>query len=1017
MPDSKDEISQLHDSLITKPQGMRYYKVNFHLHSPVLKDDWKERTPIDENVTVQDFIQSCIDLNYDIIFVADHNYSIIDFIKSYQKIPEGLKNAITVFPCCETKFTTGEHIQIVFHPNIMPDRLKTILNKIGISETWNEGIEDKFFPDKNFYTKILKYAEFIFFPHANLEHGILYENKGIPTIKQLFKNPPFRIINLPSEPIPVKHTNKNPLSHVNCGNMNNKMFFYNFGYPDFVDTTSLGKIKCSDTHSISRLKKMTNDCPICSHRDLCHYGPNWIKLAKIAKEGFNQLFYDQETRILNQPPEPIDFGFLLGIHVEKGFFNNEFFRFHPHLNVVLGSRGSGKSLLFEILQFAIDSYPEWDKNDSLENQWLSIEYLSKLEANLPIKSKVTIFYQDENGEIWAIQRYVNQYPDIDKLKSSSNRTVERELKIFQPSKQEIYRRINGMFELFPDFPQKRFQILNQIKITHLATFEMQKLLKYYDDYLFGLNIRFQEEKNKEISYINQIKRNREKLIKNYENLGILKSIDFKIRDAEKEINQLRKYQSNIKMLGHNQWVDLKSQVNQLDKIVKEINDYIKNLKKTEKTIKKLEKNWKEKEFAINTPMKDLFTEMRWFLSKIKDYIKNWTQKQYSDITKSHTNEKYEEIQKEWEKLFQNHDTEYRNITNHTDSSIDSKITSLKSEIDGLTKQKSKFDGILQEIIDDEQKYINLIQKYHESKIEISKIRTQSVENFNNNYANRKERISIKIKGKNIALYEDFLGKLGSGKKIPSFLLNISPLDLILCMLDLNDGIEFIEILEENYGTMPSDEKRLKIYEIIENIGNPTISDTIIYQKFHENIKNNSLYIESTKYLNDFLNSNEIQNFHQKYFEFPLVDVPDKILLYIERGGRSYLLENGSMGEKISSVLSFLLQDQYQVLLIDQPDTELDFKSIETLVQSILNTKRKRQLIFITHNPNIPVLGDAEQIIFLEKNQEKFDGEQGLIKETGGFEKMIDLILQVEGGPKAIQNRTKKYGGIGKIKGN
>ena len=47
------------------------------------------------------------------------------------------------------------------------------------------------------------------------------------------------------------------------------------------------------------------------------------------------------------------------------------------------------------------------------------------------------------------------------------------------------------------------------------------------------------------------------------------------------------------------------------------------------------------------------------------------------------------------------------------------------------------------------------------------------------------------------------------------------------------------------------------------------------------------------------------------------------------------------------------------LLVDQPEDHLDNRFIsETVVQQIKAIKARRQLIFVTRNPNIPVLGDA-----------------------------------------------------------
>lgn len=65
----------------------------------------------------------------------------------------------------------------------------------------------------------------------------------------------------------------------------------------------------------------------------------------------------------------------------------------------------------------------------------------------------------------------------------------------------------------------------------------------------------------------------------------------------------------------------------------------------------------------------------------------------------------------------------------------------------------------------------------------------------------------------------------------------------------------------------------------------------------------------------------------------------------------------STGQKCTSILPILLLDSDRPLLIDQPEDNLDNRFIFTnIVKRLENTKRHRQLLFITHNPNIPVLG-------------------------------------------------------------
>jgi ABC-type lipoprotein export system ATPase subunit len=73
----------------------------------------------------------------------------------------------------------------------------------------------------------------------------------------------------------------------------------------------------------------------------------------------------------------------------------------------------------------------------------------------------------------------------------------------------------------------------------------------------------------------------------------------------------------------------------------------------------------------------------------------------------------------------------------------------------------------------------------------------------------------------------------------------------------------------------------------------------------------------------------------------------------------------STGQKATAVLLLLLLESDAPLVVDQPEDDLDNRFIaDSIVPTMRDEKKKRQFIFSTHNANIPVLGDAEQIVGL-----------------------------------------------------
>ncbi len=132
--------------------------------------------------------------------------------------------------------------------------------------------------------------------------------------------------------------------------------------------------------------------------------------------------------------------------------------------------------------------------------------------------------------------------------------------------------------------------------------------------------------------------------------------------------------------------------------------------------------------------------------------------------------------------------------------------------------------------------------------------------------------------------------------------------------------------------------------------------------------------------------------------------------YILKMGEKELHEL-SPGEKGALLLVFyLLIDKSDLpLILDQPEHNLDNETIyKLLVPAIKEAKQRRQLIVVTHNPNIAVVCDADQVICA--NIDKTNGNK-VEYITGGIENPIinNRIIQVlEGTRPAFQNRDEKY---------
>jgi len=147
-----------------------------------------------------------------------------------------------------------------------------------------------------------------------------------------------------------------------------------------------------------------------------------------------------------------------------------------------------------------------------------------------------------------------------------------------------------------------------------------------------------------------------------------------------------------------------------------------------------------------------------------------------------------------------------------------------------------------------------------------------------------------------------------------------------------------------------------------------------------------------------------QDFYDFIFGLTYIGVNFKLKM----GNRS--LEELSPGERGIVLLIFYLalSKENKPIIIDQPEDNLDNQSVYSkLVPCICKAKQKRQVIIVTHNPNIAVACDAEQIVFCEKHNDsnKIRYVSGSIENPVIRNHVVDVL---EGTMPAFDLRRLKY---------
>lgn len=122
---------------------------------------------------------------------------------------------------------------------------------------------------------------------------------------------------------------------------------------------------------------------------------------------------------------------------------------------------------------------------------------------------------------------------------------------------------------------------------------------------------------------------------------------------------------------------------------------------------------------------------------------------------------------------------------------------------------------------------------------------------------------------------------------------------------------------------------------------------------------------------------------------------------------SKALSSHSLGQRASAMMLFLLSQQgNDLLLIDQPEDDLDSQTVyEEVVKLLRRLKPNQQFIFATHNANFPVLGDAETITTCRASDDEIAISGGSIDDKMCQANIISIM---EGGPEAFERRKTIY---------
>ena len=182
------------------------------------------------------------------------------------------------------------------------------------------------------------------------------------------------------------------------------------------------------------------------------------------------------------------------------------------------------------------------------------------------------------------------------------------------------------------------------------------------------------------------------------------------------------------------------------------------------------------------------------------------------------------------------------------------------------------------------------------------------------------------------------------------------------------------------------------------------------------------------------NENRLNNFNElipstleknKFSQKPKVnshsDLANKVYKFIENtnkkeyriitnDGKDY--QTLSPGWKSAVILDLILgyEADFAPIIIDQPEDNLAINYINhDLIEMIKKIKENKQVILVSHNATIPMLGDAQNLIICENDGEKLYINSAPLESEIKGKKTLDWIAELtDGGKPSIKKRVKKY---------
>jgi ABC-type lipoprotein export system ATPase subunit len=960
---------------IKYPKGAEWRKWDLHLHTPSSYDYG------DKSVMDNDIIDVLATNEISVAAITDHHVMDVGRIKNLQELGQG--KGITILPGIEilSDARASEPIHFI---GIFPEDCKLehiwgqIQNKTNISKMVGE--EKK---ANEVYCELIKTTE------------LIHELGGVVTIHSGKKHGSFeKITNSLAHAVAQKKDIAENVEIFELGRVKDQEGYKSIVFPAIDNVFPM--VICSDNHNIKKYQ-LKAKCWIKAD-------PNFLGLEQVINEPEERVFIGEKPPLLEKiATNRTKYMKQLAIKTVPGYagtdgkwFDNINIPLNHELVAIIGNKGSGKSAVADIISLCSNYYSDKDfsflspnkfreksgkiaKNFEAILTWESDKAYKKNLKDVPDATEVLTVKYIPQGRFERLTNEISTVEDFQKeIESVVFSHIPESERLNTKSFQELIDMKSSSVESELSTLKDDINDINK-KIIALET-------KDTSSYRQELKNKIQKKKDelnaliepKEVSDPND----------DPEKKGKSETINQKIKEIKREIEGLQ-----------NQIIEAETQKKKalddrqtLTTIKSGIEQKQVELKRFKENKKKELSDFKidiEKLISLNIDFSEidvLIAEKESQLGSAQILLGEKAGGKGYESLQDQLNEKKGALKKETAKL----DTEQKIFQDYLADKA--KWEQEQAKIVGSGDQTNTLEFYKAEVkyLDDDLN-IDLDAKYEERN-ELTRVTFNKKQEVITVYKNARERLNEIIK-KNSKTLKDY--KID----VDAFLTTKSDFSArFLNYIDKNKKGSFYsqEGAEFQFKALSSEVNFDEEEDIISFLD--SIMDALLKDKREKQNGEQRVISEQVKNIAELYNYLYSLDFLENNYQ-------------LKQGNKN--LEQLSPGERGALLLVFyLLLDKSDIpLIIDQPEDNLDNHSVaKVLVPFIKMAKKKRQIIMVTHNPNLAVVADAEQVIYVEldkENEYEFSTVSGSIENREVNEKIVEVL---EGAMPAFNTRKRKYYG-------